>query len=149
MERDASSHPAPNSDRVNVQGRDLSEDELSALTPEQRTRLTSGEPLPIDPRSSFSDHPLSEAPAGRSPIAVALDEVEGMGDGDGDGLMDHSGSSAEDTRETETGATTDQHIEARNDAAGGVVTDTRTPIADSLVEPTDPDGPAPGFRRVQ
>ena len=36
MERDASSHPAPNSDRVNVQGRDLSEDELSALTPEQR-----------------------------------------------------------------------------------------------------------------
>lgn len=137
MERDASSHPGPNSDRVNIQGRDLSPDELSALTPEQRTRLTSGEPLPIDPRSPFSDNPVADEPAERSPVAVALDQVEGMGDGDGDGLMDHSGSSAEDRRETETGATTDEHIEARNEAAGGVV-DTEvsdTPLTAGLHEP--------------
>jgi hypothetical protein len=150
MERDASTHPRPTSGRVNIQGRDLSADEASALTPEQYTRLTSGEPLPVDPRSPFSDNPLSEQPAGRSALAVALDEVEGMGDGDGDGLMDHGTASGEDQRETDTGATTQEHLQARDEAARRSEVDSDTPIADSMVEPERPDdGPAPGFRRVQ
>jgi hypothetical protein len=131
MERDASNHPGPDSGRVNIQGRDLSDDELSALTPEQRTRLTSGEPLPVDPRSPFSDNPLVDETAGRSPVAVALDQVEGTGDGDGDGLMDHGTASGEDKRETDKGATTDEWIDERNAAAGEV----STPIAAGLREP--------------
>lgn len=130
MDHNTTSHPGPRSDRVNVQGRDLSDDELAALTPEQRTRLTSGEPLPVDPRSPFSNDPLVPESAGRSPVAVALDKVEGMGDGDGDGLMDHGTASGEDQRETDTGATTDEHIRARDEAAEG-----DTPIADGLTEP--------------
>lgn len=158
MERDASQHPGPSSARVNVQGRDLSDDELSALTPEQRTRLTSGEPLPVDPRSPLADPDvrLIDEAAGRSPVAVALDKVEGMGDGDGDGLMDHSGSSSEDRRETDTGATTDEWADERDTAAATMAgvperdADSDTPIADSIERPADlDDAPAPRFRRVQ
>lgn len=146
MERDASSHPGPDSGRVNIQGRDLDEDELAALTPEQRTRLTSGEPLPVDPRSPLADESvrLTDAAAERSPVAVALDKVEGMGDGDGDGLMDHGTASGEDRRETDTGATTEEWVEERDAAAGDEAVDVEgdesgddgaTPIADGLNEP--------------
>lgn len=133
-------HPGPNSDRVNVTGADLTEDQLAALTPEQRTRLTSGEPLPIDPRSPLSDDPLVEAEPSVA-AAEALDRVEGMGDGDGDGLMDHGTAGGEDRRETETGATTDEAFDARHgdgsstevDESGSEVSD--TPLADGLAEP--------------
>jgi hypothetical protein len=148
MERDTSNHPGPHSGSVNLRGDDLTDAQLATLTPEQVTRLTSGEPLPVDPRSPLApdDVRLDVEPARRSPVAEALDRVEGMGDGDGDGLMDHSSSSDEDRRETETGATTAEHIEARDEHAAA---QSGTPVADSIGEPVAPDGPAPGFRRVQ
>lgn len=130
-DRDTTNFPGPNSDRVNVQGDELTQDQLDALTPEQRTRLTSGEPLPVDPRSPLADDSvrLVDEPEARSPVAQALDRVEGMGDGDGDGLMDHGTAGGEDRRETDTGATTDEAIDARDEAASD------TPLADGLTEP--------------
>lgn len=142
MERDSSNHPGPTSGRVNITGDDLSEEQLAALTPEQRTRLTSGEPVPVDPRSPLAAEPLAADAAPRE-VAEALDRVEGMGDGDGDGIMDHSASSGEDTRETETGATTDAHMASRRgdapvdetdtDESGSEVSD--TPLTAGLHEP--------------
>lgn len=142
MERDTSAHPRATSDGVNVTGDGLTDEQLAGLTPEQRERLTSGEPLPIDPRSPLAPDSirLAEPEPGRSAAAVALDQVEGTGDGDGDGRMDH-GTPGDDVRETETGATTDATIEARNaDAAGETVTVTGTPIADGVERDLDDDG---------
>lgn len=147
MERDTTNHPGPNSDRVNLTGDDLTDEQLDALTPEQRTRLTSGEPLPVDPRSPLADEPLVNEAAGRSPVAEALDRVEGMGDGDGDGLMDHGTGSGEDKRETDTGATTEETIEARDEAAAGSSVESDTPLADGLDEPAPWDGGQSGATR--
>lgn len=123
MERDTSNHPGPSSDRVNITGADLTEDQLAALTPEQRTRLTSGEPVPVDPRSPLATDPLVEEPASTA-VAEALDAVEGTGDSDGDGLVDHG----TDQRDEAVGA--DVEGELYPDDGGS-----ETPLADGLDEP--------------
>lgn len=49
------SHPAPSSGAVNIRGAELTEDQLAALTDEQVERLTGGDLLPVDPRSTLLD----------------------------------------------------------------------------------------------
>lgn len=106
MERDTTNHPSP---AQIASGAELTDDQLDALTPEQRERLTSGDPLPVDPRSptldqadpisrgelvvdDWTDHKVSD------PEHVAADEltVDGApvdpnagGDYDGDGKVEH------------------------------------------------------------
>lgn len=64
MERETENHPSP---AVIASGADLTDEQLAALTPEQADKLTSGEPLPIDPRSPLLDQPT---PAERGAIVV-------------------------------------------------------------------------------
>lgn len=102
MERDTSNHPTA---AQIASGEPLSEAQLASLTPEQRERLTSGEPLPVDPRSPMLDQ-ADDIRAGRvvvdqwgphpteSPEVVAADTLtvagapidpNAGGDHDGDG----------------------------------------------------------------
>lgn len=66
MDRNVSAHPSA---AVIASGVELTDAQLDALTPEQRERLTSGEPLPIDPRSPLVDQ-ADEIAAG----AVVVDD---------------------------------------------------------------------------
>lgn len=131
MDHETSNHPGPASDRVNVTGADLTPEQLDALTDEQRTRLTSGEPLPVDPRSPLADNPVD--PDDAEAVADALDRVEGTGDGDGDGLMDHGAATGEDVREESAGSEDDGEPESGAEPSDAESSD--TPLAAGLTEP--------------
>lgn len=107
MDRDTTQHPAPNTDGVNVTWDSLTDEQRAALTPEQRERLTSGVPLPIDPRSPMLDQADKIAtgdavvegreqttdpeviPADQLTMGGAPVDPDAGGDYDGDGRVEH------------------------------------------------------------
>jgi hypothetical protein len=106
---------APSAGSVNVTWESLTDEQRDALTPAQREKLQSGEPLPVDPRGAgaVGDPPAHE---------LYLDGDEAHPDADGPDAGDADGERETTEPETSGGAGAD----------GKPAVESETPIADGM-----------------